>query len=152
MSTLARRDTAPEVELRRALHRRGLRFRLQQKVPGNRRRTIDVALTRARIAVYVDGCFWHGCPEHFHLPRSNADWWAWKIANNTARDRDTDAEIEAAGWVVRRYLGARRHGGGRRRGRAAVAGTAGAVSGRGRHADPGRVRRRAATPWGDGPP
>jgi len=70
MSGLARRDTKPEMELRRVLHRRGLRFRVQLKVPGNRRRTIDIAFTRARLAVYVDGCFWHGCPDHHHLPRT----------------------------------------------------------------------------------
>ncbi|NYG54944.1 DNA mismatch endonuclease Vsr [Nocardioides perillae] len=98
MSTLARRDTAPELLLRRELHRRGLRFRVQVKVPGNRRRTIDIAFTRARLAVYVDGCFWHGCPQHHHRPRSNAEWWDWKIRRNQERDRDTDAQLTAEGW------------------------------------------------------
>lgn len=103
MSTLARRDTKPEIELRRALHRRGLRFRVQVKVPGNRRRTIDIAFTRARLAVFVDGCFWHGCPEHGTRPRANSEWWAWKIERNQRRDRDTDAHLRDAGWQVLRF-------------------------------------------------
>ena len=75
MSRASKHGTAPELALRRELHRRGLRFRLQMPVPGSPRRTIDVALTRARIAVMVDGCFWHGCPQHEHRPRRNAVWW-----------------------------------------------------------------------------
>ena len=102
MSTLARRDTKPELLLRRELHRRGLRYRLQVKVPGNNRRTIDIALTRVLVAVYVDGCFWHGCPEHVHRPKTNSDWWEWKIAGNRARDRDTDRLLTEAGWHVLR--------------------------------------------------
>jgi DNA mismatch endonuclease, patch repair protein len=98
MSTLARRDTLPELELRRELHRRGLRYRVQMKVPGNRRRTIDIAFPRARLAVYVDGCFWHGCPDHHVRPRANTEWWGWKIERNLARDRDTDRELRKAGW------------------------------------------------------
>jgi DNA mismatch endonuclease, patch repair protein len=102
MSRLARRDTAPELALRRTLHRRGLRFRVQVKVPGNRRRSMDIAFTRARLAVYVDGCFWHGCPAHHVPPGANRDWWAWKVERNRARDRDTDLELERAGWSVLR--------------------------------------------------
>lgn len=102
MATLARRDTAPELALRRELHRRGLRFRVQLKVPGNRRRTIDIAFTRARLAVYVDGCFWHGCPDHHHRPRANAEWWEWKVRRNQERDRDTDQQLALAGWRVLR--------------------------------------------------
>jgi DNA mismatch endonuclease (patch repair protein) len=102
MSTLARRDTTPEVALRRELHRRGLRFRVQLKVPGNRRRTIDIAFPRARLAVYVDGCFWHGCADHGTQPATNAEWWRWKIERNRARDRDTDRALGEAGWGVMR--------------------------------------------------
>jgi DNA mismatch endonuclease (patch repair protein) len=102
MSTLARRNTAPELALRRELHRRGLRYRVQLKVPGNRRRTIDIAFTRARLAVYVDGCFWHGCPDHGTKPRTNADWWRWKIERNQRRDQDTDAVLTLKGWSVLR--------------------------------------------------
>jgi DNA mismatch endonuclease (patch repair protein) len=100
MSTLARRDTKPELLLRRELHRRGLRYRVQVKVPGNNRRTIDIAFTRVRLAVYVDGCFWHGCPEHVHRPKTNSDWWAWKMVRNRERDRDTDRLLSDAGWQV----------------------------------------------------
>ncbi len=100
MSTLARRDTKPEVELRRELHRRGLRFRVQMKAPGNPRRTIDIAFPRARLAVYVDGCFWHGCPEHLHVPAANREWWLWKLDATARRDRDTDRELLAAQWSV----------------------------------------------------
>ena len=102
MSTLARRDTAPELALRRELHRRGLRYRVQTKVPGNDRRTIDIAFPRAQLAVYVDGCFWHGCPEHFVHPRANSEWWRWKIERNQARDQDTDRVLQAQGWTVLR--------------------------------------------------
>lgn len=100
MSVARRRDTAPEVALRRALHARGLRYRVGYPVPGNRRRTIDVAFTRARVAVFVDGCFWHGCPDHGTQPRANASWWQTKLAANAARDRDTDRVLADAGWTV----------------------------------------------------
>ncbi len=102
MSALARRDTAPELALRRELHRRGLRYRLQVKVPGNRRRTIDIAFTRAKVAVFVDGCFWHGCPVHATKPMANSDWWRWKIEGNQARDENTTQLLEDAGWSVLR--------------------------------------------------
>ena len=103
MSTLARRDTSPELALRRELHARGLRYRVQLKVPGNKRRTIDIAFTRARLAVYLDGCFWHGCPEHGRRPHTNRDWWDWKIARNQERDRSTDDELGKLGWEVLRF-------------------------------------------------
>ena len=102
MSTLARRDTKPEVLLRSELHRWGLRYRVQVKVPGNRRRTIDIAFTRVNLAVYVDGCFWHGCPDHHVRPKANSDWWRWKVERNQQRDRDTDRELREAGWDVLR--------------------------------------------------
>lgn len=94
--------TAPEMELRRRLHRGGLRFRIGLPVPGRPRRTIDIAFTRARLAVFVDGCFWHGCPDHGGKPRTNAAFWEAKIAGNRTRDRETDAHLEGAGWVVLR--------------------------------------------------
>ncbi|QCX28488.1 DNA mismatch endonuclease Vsr [Nocardioides jishulii] len=102
MSTYPRRDTRPELLLRRELHRRGLRYRVQLKVPANRRRTIDVAFTRIRLAVFVDGCFWHGCPEHGTQPQRNSEWWRWKIQRNQDRDADTDALLKASGWTVLR--------------------------------------------------
>lgn len=89
--------------LRRELHRRGLRYRVQVPVPGNRRRRIDVAFTRARVAVMVDGCFWHGCPEHGRVPRSNSAWWRAKVEANQARDRDTDRVLVQDGYRVLRF-------------------------------------------------
>ena len=90
MSAARRRDTRPEVLLRRELHARGRRFRVALRVPGNNRRTIDIAFTRHRVAVFVDGCFWHSCPTHGTRPTANRDWWATKLAANRARDADTD--------------------------------------------------------------
>ncbi|MFC5177861.1 very short patch repair endonuclease [Nocardioides taihuensis] len=100
MSVLSRRDTQPEMAIRRELYRRGLRYRLQVKVPGNNRRTIDIAFTRARLAIYIDGCFWHGCPVHHVQPKANDEWWRWKIGANRARDEDTNRLLESAGWSV----------------------------------------------------
>jgi DNA mismatch endonuclease (patch repair protein) len=99
MSAQRQRDTKAELELRSLLHRRGLRFRVHALLPGLRRRS-DVVFTRARVVVFVDGCFWHGCPEHGTWPKQNADWWREKIEANQRRDRDTDARLRAAGWTV----------------------------------------------------
>jgi DNA mismatch endonuclease (patch repair protein) len=103
MSVAARRDTACELLLRRRLHALGLRYRVNYPVPGNRRRTIDVAFPAARVAVFVDGCFWHGCPEHGTQPRANSAWWTTKLAANRARDADTTALLAEAGWAVLRF-------------------------------------------------
>lgn len=95
-----RRDTRCELALRRELHRRGLRFVVDTAPPGtNRRRRADVLLRGARVALLVDGCFWHSCPEHRHLPRANREWWRAKLASVVARDRDTDLGLRAAGWL-----------------------------------------------------
>ncbi|MFI6424626.1 very short patch repair endonuclease [Promicromonospora sp. NPDC050880] len=102
MSRARRRDTAPEIALRQELHARGLRYRVAFPVPGQRRRSIDVAFTRVRVAVFVDGCFWHGCPEHGTRPRSNSTWWREKLAANAARDADTNQALNALGWEVLR--------------------------------------------------
>ncbi|MFC7958609.1 very short patch repair endonuclease [Rhodococcoides kroppenstedtii] len=100
LSKQRRRDTKPELALRRLLHAAGLRYRVDRApLPGLRRRA-DVVFTRARVAVYVDGCFWHSCPVHATHPRNNAQWWADKLAANVARDRDTDRRLEEAGWTV----------------------------------------------------
>nr|WP_300337985.1 very short patch repair endonuclease [Actinomyces sp.] len=99
-SHLARRDTAPEMALRQALWHAGYRYRVQYKVPGLPRRKVDIAFTRHKVAVQVDGCFWHGCPEHGTVPGRNSEWWQWKIARNQARDRDTDDKLAALGWSV----------------------------------------------------
>src|SRR6266498_3150944 len=89
MSRHPRRDTGVEVVVRRALHRRGLRYRVHVPVPGMPRRTIDVVFTRARVAVFLDGCFWHGCPDHGMIPRSNAEWWRNKLRRTRERDAET---------------------------------------------------------------
>jgi DNA mismatch endonuclease (patch repair protein) len=99
MSTLRTRDTGPELVVRRELHRRGLRFRVHLRdLPGRP----DVVLTRARVAVFVDGCFWHGCPEHAVAPKANATWWQEKLAANRARDEAVTAALTQAGWAVMR--------------------------------------------------
>lgn len=103
MSRQRRRDTTPELLLRHELHRRGMRFRVNAPLPGLPRRRADLLLTRARIAVFVDGCFWHGCPEHATRPAANAEWWASKLARNVERDRETDERLRAEGWIVLRF-------------------------------------------------
>lgn len=97
------RDTGPELAVRRALHARGLRYRVDHPLPFDRRRRADVAFTRAKVAVFIDGCFWHGCPEHGITPRTNTEFWRAKIARNRARDVDTTVRLEAMGWAVLRF-------------------------------------------------
>ena len=98
MSRQRTRDTEPELALRRQLHARGLRYRVGYPVPGNRRRSIDVAFVGVRLAVFVDGCFWHGCPTHATWPITNAKWWRDKIEMNRARDAETDRLLREHGW------------------------------------------------------
>ena len=100
MSTLKRRDNDVELAVRRLLHAAGYPYRVHYPVPGLPRRTIDIAFTRAKVAVFVDGCFWHGCAEHGTQPTSNSIWWAAKLAANADRDRDTSAHLERASWTV----------------------------------------------------
>ncbi len=98
------RDTAPELALRRELHRRGLRYRVDVSLPEvGRRRRVDIVFPRRRIAVFVDGCFWHGCPAHGNRPTANPDWWAEKLVRNKQRDADTACILQAASWVVLRF-------------------------------------------------
>lgn len=102
MKKVRRTGTSAEMELRRALHARGLRYRVDAPVLSDKRRRVDIAFISARVAVFVDGCFWHGCPEHATWPASNADFWRQKIEANQRRDRDTDARLREAGWQVLR--------------------------------------------------
>lgn len=97
----ARRDTRPEIAVRSELHRRGLRFRadLPLRLPTRVVRP-DVVFTRARVVLFVDGCFWHCCPIHGNQPRANSDYWSPKLARNVARDRAVDTALGAAGWTV----------------------------------------------------
>ncbi len=103
MSHQRTRDTAPELQLRRALHGRGVRFRVDYPLPGMPRRRADLVFTKAHLAVFVDGCFWHGCPEHATFPHVNAEWWRAKLARNVERDRETDDALLVAGWTVLRF-------------------------------------------------
>ncbi|MGW5635888.1 very short patch repair endonuclease [Streptomyces sp. NPDC003832] len=103
MSRQARRDTPQELAVRRILHRAGLRYRIHVPVPGMHRRSVDIAFTRQKVAVFLDGCFWHSCPDHATSPKANADWWRTKLDRNTTRDRETTEHLSALGWVVLRF-------------------------------------------------
>ena len=93
------RDTKPELALRSAVHARGLRYRVSAKPLAGVRRTADLVFPRAKVAVFLDGCFWHGCPEHHTVASANAKFWADKVEGNRKRDRDTDGRLAEAGWV-----------------------------------------------------
>jgi DNA mismatch endonuclease (patch repair protein) len=105
MARTAQRDNLAERALRSALHRRGLRFRIHSRLLTGSRCTVDIVFSVTRVAVFLDGCFWHGCPEHRTHPRNNAEWWRAKIDANIARDRDTDARLAEDGWTVVRIWG-----------------------------------------------
>lgn len=94
------RDTAPEKALRSVLHRKGLRFRIDQKPIKDLNRRADVVFRTVRVAVFVDGCFWHGCPIHGMQSKANAEFWSQKIKQNQERDIDTTNKLKAAGWRV----------------------------------------------------
>lgn len=103
MQAIRSRDTAPERAVRRFVYAAGLRYRVHFAPLPGLRRTADLVFTRRKIAVLIDGCFWHGCPEHTHLVRQHSDYWAKKLEANAARDLDTDARLMAAGWSVLRF-------------------------------------------------
>lgn len=102
MQVLSRkRDTRPELLLRRELHRRGLRYRVDvAPLPQLSRRRADVVFPSAKVAVFVDGCFWHSCPTHGTRPTTNAGWWATKLARTVERDRETATRLTHEGWHV----------------------------------------------------
>jgi DNA mismatch endonuclease (patch repair protein) len=103
MRANVKENTKPEIRLRAALHRRGLRFRKHLLIrAGDVRVKPDIVFTRRRLAVFVDGCFWHGCLEHGTQPRSNSAYWSEKIARNRERDRRVTSALEDAGWIVLR--------------------------------------------------
>jgi DNA mismatch endonuclease (patch repair protein) len=93
------RDTRPELAVRSAVHRRGLRYRVSARPLPNIRRSADLVFAKARVAIFVDGCYWHGCPEHYVPSLSNQEYWNEKISRNRARDADTDARLLAQGWL-----------------------------------------------------
>lgn len=96
-----RRDTKPEKALRSALHAAGLRFRKDFRLDlGTAKPRPDIAFTRAKVAVFVDGCYWHSCPEHGTKPKTNADYWTPKLARNVERDREQDVALGDSGWTV----------------------------------------------------
>ncbi len=100
LSKQSQRDTRPEILLRRELHSRGLRFRLHARPVASLRRTADVLFPRSKVAVFVDGCFWHGCGLHGTLPKNNRQWWAAKLARNADRDRETDRLLSENDWLA----------------------------------------------------
>jgi DNA mismatch endonuclease, patch repair protein len=99
-----RADTKPEVALRAALHASGLRFRkdFMVRASDGTKTKVDIVFTRARVAVFVDGCFWHGCPEHGRVPSANSQYWPGKLARNRARDERVGSALESDGWTVLR--------------------------------------------------
>jgi DNA mismatch endonuclease (patch repair protein) len=99
MARQARRDTKPELELRRALHRLGLRYRVDKKPIEGMRTRADIVFGPAKVAVFVDGCFWHSCPAHRTTPKNNQGWWEAKLAANVARDKRVDEELRQRGWL-----------------------------------------------------
>jgi DNA mismatch endonuclease (patch repair protein) len=103
MERQRRRDTAPELLVRRLLHARGQRFRVDARLEPDLRVRGDIVWRSQKIAVFIDGCFWHGCPLHTTSPKANARWWQEKIATNVARDRRTDRALGDRGWHVLRF-------------------------------------------------
>lgn len=94
------RDTKPEVELRRRLHAAGFRYRVHVRVPDFPRRTIDIAFPGLKLAIFVDGCYWHACPLHGKVPSRNEGWWSEKLRRNTERDHETNRALRDGGWTV----------------------------------------------------
>lgn len=100
MKNTPTRDTPAELAIRKLLHAQGLRYRVDTRADPALRRRADIVFTRARVAVFVDGCFWHSCPDHGSAPKANAGWWQEKLRTNVERDRDTDRRLTSAGWTV----------------------------------------------------
>lgn len=104
MRANTRVDTKPEAEVRSLLHREGFRFRKDLTIRvGDRTTRPDIVFTKQRVAVYIDGCFWHQCPQHGNMPESNRDYWLPKLTANVARDRANTAALQSDGWTVLRF-------------------------------------------------
>ncbi|MBW1599980.1 very short patch repair endonuclease [Streptomyces sp. JJ38] len=103
MQAIRSRDTKPERVIRQLVHAQGLRYRVAARPLPGLRRTADMVFRPAKVAVFVDGCYWHGCPEHYIPPRTNSGYWSEKVARNVARDRETDMLLTEAGWTVLRF-------------------------------------------------
>lgn len=98
-----RRDTGPELAVRSRLHARGWRYRVDFRLAPPLRARADIVFTRARVAIFIDGCFWHSCPLHGTAPKANAEYWIPKLARNTERDRRTDEALAEMSWRVLRF-------------------------------------------------
>ncbi|MFJ2395116.1 very short patch repair endonuclease [Streptomyces sp. NPDC087843] len=103
MQAIRSRDTRPEWLIRRLVHAQGLRYRVSARPLPDLRRTADLVFRPAKVAVFIDGCYWHGCPEHYVPPRTNSGYWSEKVLGNVKRDRDTDQRLTDAGWLVLRF-------------------------------------------------
>lgn len=103
MSKQKRRDTDAELRVRKLLHARGIRFRVDSRPEPDLRVRGDIVWRGRRLVVFIDGCFWHGCPQHATRPKANAEWWASKLDENVRRDRRADQELASRGWTVLRF-------------------------------------------------
>lgn len=103
MQAIRSRDTKPERLVRSLLHAQGLRYRVAAKPLPGFRRTADIVFRPVKVAVFIDGCYWHGCPEHYVPPKTNSGYWSDKVLRNVTRDRDTDERLKAEGWTVLRF-------------------------------------------------
>lgn len=101
MSNVRNKDTGLEMKLRRALWKAGLRYRINVNLPGKP----DIAFPKRKIAIFIDGCFWHGCPVHGTIPKTNVDFWEAKIKGNIERDRQITSQLTEMGWLVIRVWG-----------------------------------------------
>lgn len=102
MAAVGRRDTPQEMAIRKALFRAGCRFRVQFRPLNDHRWTADIAFTKVKVLVFVDGCYWHGCPIHGSIPKTNREWWTAKIGRNVERDREATQVLTERGWTVLR--------------------------------------------------
>ena len=103
MQAIRSRDTTPERLVRSLVHAQGLRYRVAARPLPNLRRTADLVFRPTKVAVFIDGCYWHGCPDHYVAPKTNAGYWSDKVARNVARDRDTNERLRGSGWTVLRF-------------------------------------------------
>ncbi|MFF7328562.1 DNA mismatch endonuclease Vsr [Streptomyces sp. NPDC008150] len=103
MQAIRSRDTKPEWLIRRLVHAQGLRYRVAARPLPDLRRTADLVFRPAKVAVFIDGCYWHGCPEHYVPPKTNSGYWSEKVLRNVTRDRETDQKLREAGWLVLRF-------------------------------------------------
>lgn len=103
MQAIRSRDTKPEQQIRRLVHAEGLRYRVSARPLIGLRRTADMVFRPTKVAVFIDGCYWHGCPEHYVPPKTNSGYWSQKVLLNMERDRDTDKQLSEAGWLVLRF-------------------------------------------------